>query len=246
MRNKSMLPNSSEIQENSFEIFTGPNKRYCRAMDQLMTLVCYLSGGLTIVGEEHIPEKGPFIVASNHISHMDIPAVGRPVYRRTGIAPHYMSKREHFDNYFSGVIVGLGGGFQFDREDPLLKNQPKVVKRLEEIFFNDGKPNEKGVLIIFPEGTRNRRDGRVGGTLGLIAVKYGITVVPVGLAGTSKQNFERMTVVFGEPIVPPEQVNGEFSDPSREFLSAGNNFRKTFQPVMQNLTEQAQAIRDSN
>ncbi|MDR0678702.1 MAG: 1-acyl-sn-glycerol-3-phosphate acyltransferase, partial [Puniceicoccales bacterium] len=43
---------------------------------------------LTVAGEEHVPAEGPCIIASNHASFLDPPAVGgRPGPARTTFAP---------------------------------------------------------------------------------------------------------------------------------------------------------------
>ena len=53
-------------------------------------------GKFEVKGRDNVPRKGPFIVASNHVSYADPPAVG--VACRTRLA--FMAKRELFESTF--------------------------------------------------------------------------------------------------------------------------------------------------
>ena len=61
----------------------------------LFNLVTYTWLGMQVAGEEHIPEKGAFIVASNHASYFDPPLIGTAMRHHL---IHFMAKEELFHN----------------------------------------------------------------------------------------------------------------------------------------------------
>lgn len=236
-----IVPGSPEFYDRSYDIFPEPNGVYGKAVNSAFTILAASTGGYIVEGQEHIPEEGPFAVGAKHISHLDIPAVAKPVHDKIGIPPHFLSKPGHFDSWRDALIVGLGGGFIFDRDDAAIESQPRVHERLHRISVNqDGTPNKQGIVVVFPEGTRNRMDGRVGATLGYIAAMYGISVVPVGVAGTSKKDFGIISVVYAELIKPPDP------DPNLTDGQRASIFRKKFTPIMHGLTEKAEDNRQKH
>ena len=50
---------------------------------------------MEVIGEENIPEKGPFIVACNHASNFDPPLLGTAMRHHL---IHFMAKEELFRN----------------------------------------------------------------------------------------------------------------------------------------------------
>ena len=151
---------------------------------------------LQIQGIEHIPQDGGVILASNHISAMDIIVNGYSSPRQL----HYMAKTELFAVspvisrilHFYGVIPVARGG----RDLEALSRAVDVVK-------------SERVLCIFPEGTRSR-DGRLrSGKSGVarIALAAGVPVVPM-VCLNSRRLFRdilrwgrpTVTVSFGKPV----------------------------------------------
>jgi 1-acyl-sn-glycerol-3-phosphate acyltransferase len=156
-----------------------------------------------VVGEDNIPESGPVILASNHLSFVDSLLLPFVVERHIV----YLAKSE----YFTGT--GLKG-------------------RLSRMFFtgvgqvpidrSGGKASEAaldaglGVLAqgrqlgIYPEGTRSP-DGRLyRGRTGVarMLLESGVTVVPVAMIDTDKvlptgsifPKLHKVGVVIGEPM----------------------------------------------
>ncbi|GAB3995145.1 lysophospholipid acyltransferase family protein [Glycomyces albus] len=134
-----------------------------------------------IDGREHIPETGPVILASNHLSVADHYFLGLTTKRHIAT----MAKIE----YFTGA--GVKG-----------KLISKTVKALGQIAVDRSggrrsaaslEPSlevlaEDRILAIFPEGTRSP-DGRLyRGKPGVarLALASGAPVVPVGMIGTEK------------------------------------------------------------
>jgi len=128
-----------------------------------------------VKGNENLPHKGPFIIASNHASIMD-PAV-------VGVACHimpvtFMAKRELFDDRVLGSWVRAVGCIPVERDSGSFKPLKVAVQKLKK-----GK-----VLGIFPEGKRSL-DGRLQepqAGIGLLASKSGAPIVPVYVSGTGK------------------------------------------------------------
>lgn len=140
------------------------------------------------------------VYLANHASWYDIPALILAVPGRV----RFMAKRSLFRIPIFGWALAAGGFVPVDRKDR---------SRAKESFQAalDGLA-AGGSLILFPEGTRSR-DGRVhafqrGGFL--LALKAGLPVVPVGIAGTDRVLPRTtlmvrpgpVTVRFGEPLDP--------------------------------------------
>jgi 1-acyl-sn-glycerol-3-phosphate acyltransferase len=128
---------------------------------------------MTVSGEEHLPD-GPIIVMSNHASNFDILAI-------QGYFPRplsWIAKKELFKIPVFGWSMQRGGYIPLDRGDGR-----KALKSMDEAAQQIRGGTS---VIVFPEGTRTR-DGHLlpfkrGGFL--LAVKAGVPVVPVSIAGS--------------------------------------------------------------
>jgi len=130
---------------------------------------------LEIEGTENLPKKGPFIVASNHVSHVD-PVVVGVACNTSQLA--FMAKRELFDMPIVGPWVKAVGCIPVERESGGPASLKKAVKKLKN----------GDAIGIFPEGRRS-----VDGSLkkpepgiGLLAAKSGAPIVPMYVSGTAK------------------------------------------------------------
>lgn len=148
---------------------------------------------LRIEGQRNVPLRGPVLVASNHLSHLDPPLVGACIPRLA----QNMAKRELFsikilDWYMRSigtVIVNRGKGKQ------------ALLTAIE--YMKQG-----ACMLIFPEGTRSLT-GQLGqGHSGAIvmALRTGCTVVPAVIIGSDRAmrrgtkgiHSHQITVRFGE------------------------------------------------
>ncbi len=140
-----------------------------------------------IFGRKHVPEKGPFIVAANHISMVDPPLVSLAVHYPVA----YMAKKELFKHPLAAEFYRSQGCFALDRDNP----DSATLKTA----FNVLKSPANWALGIFPEGTRSM-DGRIlplKKGLGGLAQKTKSPVLPVGITRNEEGRF---VVTVGELI----------------------------------------------
>jgi putative phosphoserine phosphatase/1-acylglycerol-3-phosphate O-acyltransferase len=134
-----------------------------------------------IAGVDHIPARGPVLLAANHRSYFDVAAlalvaaqVGRPV--------RFLGKKEIFDAPVVGTIARAIGGISVDRGSG--SDQPL---RAAEAALRAGE-----VVVVLPQGTIPRGelffDPDLKGKTGTarLAAATGAVVVPIGLWGTEK------------------------------------------------------------
>jgi len=132
----------------------------------------HLYFALTRVGREHLPGKGPVIVAANHRSFLD-PFVIATMARRP---MYYVAKKELFARRWQAWLLNALGAFPVDRGS----GDEAMIETAEAILARGD------VVLIFPEGTRTR-PGSLGAPrrgVGRLALQSGAPVVPVAVIGT--------------------------------------------------------------
>jgi 1-acyl-sn-glycerol-3-phosphate acyltransferase len=141
---------------------------------------------IRLEGEEHIPEVGPVILASNHRSNMDPVVLASAVRRPVA----FMAKAELFVGPLGWILHWIGqfpvrrGGI--DRE---------ALRRTDEVLARGS------MLGLFPEGTRG--DGRFASVhpgLAYIVVRQQCPVVPVAIFGTERVRRRLGWLPFASPI----------------------------------------------
>jgi 1-acyl-sn-glycerol-3-phosphate acyltransferase len=152
-----------------------------------------------VVGAENLPKHGPFILSPIHRSNLDTPFVALATSRRL----RYMGKESLWKGSFGAWFLTALGGFPVKRG-----TADREALRACQTVLERGEP-----LVLFPEGTRQFGpdtqeffDGAA-----FLACRTGAPIVPVGLGGTEAAMPKgskfvhpvRMTIVIGEPIVPP-------------------------------------------
>jgi glycerol-3-phosphate dehydrogenase (NAD(P)+) len=127
---------------------------------------------LTRIGREHIPARGPVIVAANHRSFLDPFVIAtmakRPMY--------YVAKKELFRRRWQAWVLNALGAFPVDRghaDEDSIGTAKAILARGD-------------VVLIFPEGTRVRPGslGQAKRGVGRLALESGAPVVPVAVIGT--------------------------------------------------------------
>lgn len=183
------------------------SRRYNQgAMDRVYGLFHYISVVVyemffrgEVAGLENIPAGGPFLIASNHASHLDPPIVGAQVPRQMS----FFARKTLWKPGIASWWLDTVGTIPVDRDGGSdISAIRRVLRALDE-----GKP-----LILFPEGTRSP-DGRLQTAkpgVGMIACKAQVPVLPARIFG-SFEAFGRsgpirpgtpVSVVFGQPLPP--------------------------------------------
>jgi 1-acyl-sn-glycerol-3-phosphate acyltransferase len=166
----------------------------------MLRLFFRLFGGISASGTEDFPKSGGVILAPNHISYLDPPAVGCGLRRPV----RFMAKEELFKPPLLGPWIRRVGSFPVRRGHA----DRKAIRQAIELL-GSGE-----VVCIFPEGTRST-DGRLQEAelgIGLIALKSQAPVVPVAIAGTDKilpthgkrLHRHRVSIAYGKPIAFPD------------------------------------------
>ena len=167
-----------------------------------------------VYGVANVPESGPVIIASNHVSFAD--QVFTPL--SAGRRVTYFAKAEYFTTpglkgrAMAALFHGLG---QVPVERADTRSAAGVIEIGVEVLAAGG------ALGIFPEGTRSP-DGqlykfRTG--IARVALRSGAPVVPVGITGTREvlppdsRRWHRAPVAvhFGEPLYFGDRAGQERS-----------------------------------
>ena len=155
-----------------------------------------------VSGLEHVPSDGAFLLASNHVSFFDPPALGCRVPRDL----HYFARKSLFRGLLGKLITAFNS-IPVDRESSDVSSFKKALKVLDK-----GSP-----LLVFPEGTRSL-DGSLQTAkagVGLIAIKANVPVLPARVIGGFEilgkgckrpKIGKRLTIVYG-PLLQIETLD---------------------------------------
>ena len=178
---------------------------FYRAVRGIVVAFCRLYWRETVVGREHIPREGPFILAPVHRSNIDTPLVAAVTTRRL----RYMGKDSMWKVRWIGAVFTALGAFPVHRGTA----DREALRRCVEVL-NDGE-----ALVVFPEGTR--RSGPVVEEVfegaAYLAVRTGAPIIPVGVGGSEAAMPKgakflkpvRTRVVVGDAIRPPVAPEGQ-------------------------------------
>ena len=135
-----------------------------------------------VEGVENIPERGPVVVVSNHVSNID------PSLLAAAMDPlrvHFLAKEQLFTHRASRWFMSAYGAYPV-RETGVQVGAYRWAKRLLE---------NNGALCVFPEGKRSTGGmvpGRQGATR--LALATDTPVLPVGISGTAHLGSEMMVL----------------------------------------------------
>jgi len=173
-----------------------------------------------VYGKENVPQKGNFLLCSNHISYID------PVYHIVGQknVVHFMAR----DNLFKRKLTGWF----------LKKMLAYPVKRgasdTESVRVTFDLLENGEVVGIFPEGTRSK-NGELGkfkaGAI-LIASKADAAILPsvICTKNGKVKAFKKSVLIYGKPVTVAELglINGtsqELKDSARKLMEIIENLR---------------------
>lgn len=147
--------------------------------------------GVEIKGAENLPKEGAFLVCSNHLDARDPFVIGACVDPMINI----LAKKELFKNPIVSWFIKLNGAIPVDREG----NDVAAIKQALKIL-KSGQ-----VMMLFPEGTRNKTKVPLEAKPGvaMIAVKANVPIVPISFISEYK-HFKKMKIIINEPILLDE------------------------------------------
>ena len=167
---------------------------WCRLLLRLMGIPVRLEGA------EHLAGGGPWVVATNHGSHLD-------VFVMTAVLPPelaFVAKREFEGNFLARTMLRSLGTVFVERFDPA-RGLGETQKALEAVKAGNS-------LAIFPEGTFRRYPGLLPFRMGAfaVAVDAGVPVLPVVLRGAREilpghdlmPRPGSVTVIVAPPVFP--------------------------------------------
>ena len=128
-------------------------------------------------GAEHLPDDRPYVLAANHASHLDAPAILLAVRSRVELislaaAKDYFSKSALQTWFLRHMLNGVA----FDRDEEFLHSLLTLREQIDV----------RRPLLVFPEGTRSA-SGRMmpfKTGVGLLAFELDLPIVPVHVSGT--------------------------------------------------------------
>ncbi len=130
---------------------------------------------IEVHGESGVPEKGPFIVVTNHLQFFDPPLVliGLPFRRMTVLAADKWAKSWPINWFLSSMGAIFVQRGEVDRV---------ALARCQALL------EQGGILGLAPEGTRSHTGGLQRGKPGIayIAAKADVPILPVGVSGQEK------------------------------------------------------------
>ncbi len=159
----------------------------------LSRILSYVFFRPKISGREHIPRKGGFILASNHISYYDPPLVGS--WQRREL--YFFAKKELFENKLFAAAITATNALPVSRG---------AVDR-QALKLAIGVVRQGFGLTLFPEGTRSKTKDflKPKPGIGIIASRAACPIVPTYIHGSNKlsdcfRRRDRMSITYGEPL----------------------------------------------
>ena len=167
----------------------------------LVVGILNLVADITVIDVEHVPARGGFVLATNHIGFIDI-AMFHYQFDRYDM---FIPVAEKWQN--QGWIRFLGKNLNFlfvDRFNPDLKALRRMISLMET----------GNSLVSAPEGTRSRTGALIAGKPGVayLAAKSGFPVIPVAITGTEDKTLmdnlkhfkkTKITLTVGAPFTLP-------------------------------------------
>jgi len=150
-----------------------------------------LAARLRVYGRERVPMSGGLVVAANHFSWIDPPALGAACPRTL----YYMAKVEAHRVPGLGQLMRSFGAFAVRRGE----SDRDAVRTMREIVANGH------ALGLFVEGTRQRsgEPGTVQPGAAMVAINEDAPVIPVALHGSQSWglgNLHPVSIAWGTPM----------------------------------------------
>ena len=130
-------------------------------------------------GVENLPQRGGFVLASNHISNIDPWPLGIPLWPRRYL--RFMAKSELFW-WPLGPIISAGGAFRVRRGERDVEAMKTAVRLAREGH----------IVVMFPHGTRERKglvkrhQPRAHTGAARIGLEAGVPLIPAAIEGADR------------------------------------------------------------
>lgn len=183
--------------------------KICRVLVALFLKIFYRP---KIKGFENLPKEGGFMLVCNHLSMIDCVVITTLFKQKI----YFMAKKEIFNKKLKEKFFRWCGGIPVDRENLDLNSIKECFKTLKE----------GNVLVVFPEGTRNKKQEvdllPIKGGASLLAFKASTKVVPVAMKSKFKM-FRKNYLYIGEAYDFKEykgrRLDAELTDKLTEDMS---------------------------
>jgi 1-acyl-sn-glycerol-3-phosphate acyltransferase len=166
-----------------------------RAIQFVLRVLLFVLTDFEVIGREHIPSSGPFLIAPNHVSMVDLAVAMVAIPYRVAV-------------------------FAADKHRQRLAG--RILEQFDVIWVRRGTPDRAalrqalrilesgGILGVAPEGTRSPSKRLMRGKPGaaFLALRADVPILPLGLVGTSsvlrawrRLRRPRLRVIIGEPYI---------------------------------------------
>lgn len=186
-------------------------RRWYRVARAIVEAFCRLFWRLEVIGGEHIPTSGAFVLAPIHRSNIDTLIAACVSKRRL----RFMAKDSMWSFTPVGWLLSSLGGF------PVRRGMPdREALRVCEQTLAAGEP-----VVVFPEG--GRRSGPTVGELfdgpSFLACRQQVPLVPLGIGGSERAMPKgspllrpvKVVMIIAEPLQPPSASEDRGSRVSR-------------------------------
>jgi 1-acyl-sn-glycerol-3-phosphate acyltransferase len=176
-----------------------PNPQLYAVARGFVRLAVRLLTRTTVHGLENLPARGPYIIATNHLSAIDPPLILASVPACITVFAADTHRRE----FIVGRLMDKLGAIWVRRGEVDRKALHSALDVL----------NMGGIIGFAPEGTRSKTGGLQQGKIGAayLANRTGAPLIPVALAGTEvglpsllRLGRPRLNVTIGKPFYLPD------------------------------------------
>ena len=194
------------VRETSVRRSGAPHWRFARAVKASLGRLLLIIYRVNLTGWDNVPPGGA-ILAGNHVSYLD-PAL---LWSATPRPVHFVAKIELWQPRLLGWALDRLWAFPVKRG-----SADREMISVATALLGSGQ-----LVGMFPEGTRKRGSdtdelGAAHGGVAFLAIRSGVPVVPVGIAGTEEAlpagakmpRFPKVAIVVGRPIDPSDFEGG--------------------------------------
>lgn len=172
----------------------------------------------------------PFILCSNHQSHLDTPTIIYALNKKLADFK-ILAAKDHFQNQNQSFTQSVFDLILVDRQASMKETRRLITECQQAIY--EGKN-----LLIYPEGTRNTSSQiqpfKQGGLY--IALKLSIPIIPAAILGTAG------AMGKGRCFIKPKQIQVLFDEPYLPQLPEGKLTKHVLQQQTQLLQSKVETL----